>query len=94
MYRIFVMFTNLDSITKIEFPIYWTKNSIIQLRIYIVKFWTPPPVQILSISSSFWDILGKSYVGSPGGLSPPPRGNAASAIVIDLKYSADTAILV
>ena len=38
----------------------------LQWRIYIVKFWTPPPgVQILSISCSFWENLAKSYVGAP-----------------------------
>ena len=37
-----------------------------------------PRVQILSISCSFWEILAKSYVGAPGGLAPPPRGNPGS----------------
>ena len=45
-------------------------------RIYIVKFWSPPPVQILSCS--FWEILAKSYVGAPRGV-PPPRRNPGSA---------------
>ena len=41
---------------------------------------TPPPVQILSISCSFWEILAKSYVGAPPGeLVPPPLGNPLSA---------------
>ena len=41
----------------------------------------PPPVQILSISCSFWKNLVKSYVGAtslppaPGQLAAPPRGN-------------------
>ena len=35
-----------------------------------------PPVQILSISCSFWEILAKSYVGANfGELAPPPQGN-------------------
>ena len=80
----FVMFAHLDSITKMEFPIYWTKNSIIQLRIYIVKFWTPPH-QILSTSNSLWENLEKSYVDAPVGLAYPPRGNPAT--VIDLTLS-------
>ena len=41
---------------------------------------SPPPVQILSISGSFWENLAKSYVGTPRGeLAPPPRGNPGSA---------------
>ena len=40
----------------------------------------PPPVQILSISCSFWKNLAKSYLGAPPGeLAPPPRGNHGSA---------------
>ena len=39
----------------------------------------PPRVQILSISCRFWENLAKSYVGTPGGLVPPPRGNPGSA---------------
>ena len=35
--------------------------------------------QILSISCIFWEILAKSYVGAPGELAPPPRGNPGSA---------------
>ena len=50
-----------------------------QWRIYIVKFWTPPGVQILSISCSFWEILAKLYVGAPPELVPPPRRNPGSA---------------
>ena len=38
-----------------------------------------PPVQILSISCSFWGILAKSYIGAPGGLAPSPRRNPGSA---------------
>ena len=37
---------------------------------------TLPPVQILSIPRSFWENLGKLYVGAPtpsGELAPPPR---------------------
>ena len=44
------------------------RYTLIQWRIYIVKFWTrapPPGVQILSISCSFWENLAKSYVGGP-----------------------------
>ena len=41
----------------------------------------PLGVQILSISCSFWEILVKSYVGTPpsGDLAPPPRGNPGTA---------------
>ena len=35
---------------------------------------TPPPVQILSISCSFWEILAKSYVGAPPGSWRPLLG--------------------
>ena len=39
---------------------------------------TPPGIQILSISCSFWEILAKLYVGAPGSWRPP-RGNPGSA---------------
>ena len=35
----------------------------------------PPPVQILSISCSFWENLAKSYVGAPPPPPPPPPGS-------------------
>ena len=41
-----------------------------QWRIYIVKF---------SISCSFWEILAKLFVATPGGLAPPHRRNPGSA---------------
>ena len=61
-----------------------TSNRSLQWRIYIVKFWTPPPelsVRILSISFSFWNDLAKSYVGVRPPLKdcPPPWGNPGSA---------------
>ena len=42
---------------------------------------SPPGVQILSISCSFWEISAKLYIGAPppGELAPPPRGNPGSA---------------
>ena len=44
-------------------------HACLQWQIYIVKFWMRAPlgVQILSISCSFWEILAKSYVGTPPG---------------------------
>ena len=39
----------------------------------------PLGVQILSISCSFGENLANSYVGTPGELVPPPRGNPESA---------------
>ena len=49
---------------KIRNPLPLTR----QWRIYILKFWTPPGVQILSILCSFWEKLAKSYVGAPSPL--------------------------
>ena len=43
----------------------------------------PPGAQILSISCSFWENLAKTYVGAPGELAPPPRGNPGSATGMD-----------
>ena len=39
----------------------------------------PLRVQIISISSSFWENLAKWYVGAPGGLFLPSQGNSGSA---------------
>ena len=78
---------------------WWEQNqgSFRQWRIYIVKFWTPPGVQILSISCSFWENLAKSYVGAPLEswrpllgeiLDPPLLGSSYShALLILLKSS-------
>ena len=38
-----------------------------------------PPIQILSISCSFWEILAESYVGTPRELAPHLTGNIGSA---------------
>ena len=36
----------------------------------------PPPVQILSISCSFWENLAKSYVGAPWRVGAPSSGKS------------------
>ena len=51
------------------------------------KILDTPPVQILSISCSFWENLAKSYVGAtppppPGELASPPQGNPGSATAL------------
>ena len=36
----------------------------------------------MQFDAIFWENLAKSYVGTPGGLAPPPRGNPGSATVL------------
>ena len=50
-----------------------------QWLVYIIKFRTPPPVQILSISCSLWENLGKSYVGATPPPPPPTRVGAPTS---------------
>ena len=55
----------------------------IQWRIYVVKFWTPPPGPDSFNFMQFLGKFGKIVCWSPPGeLMPPPRGNPGSATAI------------
>ena len=46
----------------------------------------PLGVEISFNFIQFQENLAKSYVGAPGELAPPPRGNAGSATEMVMKY--------
>ena len=57
-------------LNSLNWPMLFYRRGL-QWRIYIVKFWTSPGVQILLISCSFWEILAKSYVDAPWRVGTP-----------------------
>ena len=64
----------------------------IQWRIYIVKFWTRPPLvsKFFQFHAVFWKIWQNLMLAPPpGGLVSPPRGNPGSATDILLSFYAE-----